>query len=61
MEDHRNTTRMVFHIGSSVVAWSDNKQEIIALSLTEVEYIVSTSTACQVVWMCQFLEDCSEA
>lgn len=51
---------MVFHIGSGAVAWSAKKQEIIALSTTEAEYIAATSAACQAVWMRRVLEDCGE-
>lgn len=43
VETRKSTSGYVFHLGSGVVSWSSNKQPIIALSMTEVEYIVATS------------------
>ena len=38
------------------MSWDSNKQPIVTLSSTEVEYVVATAIACQVVWMRRMLK-----
>ncbi|XP_039137309.1 secreted RxLR effector protein 161-like [Dioscorea cayenensis subsp. rotundata] len=57
VDDRRSTTGWVFNLGSGAVAWSSKRQEVIALSSTEAEYIAATSAACQAGWMRRLLED----
>jgi len=33
------------------VAWSSRKQEVVALSTCEAEYVAASLGACQAVWM----------
>lgn len=44
-------------MGSIAATWSSKKQEIAALSTTEVEYIVVTSSAYQVAWLRRLLSN----
>lgn len=60
MVDRKSTTGLFFRLGRSAVAWGSKKQEIIALSTTEAEYVATTPAACQVVWMRRVLLDCKQ-
>jgi hypothetical protein len=40
-----------FHFGMGAVTWSSKKQNIIALSSMEAEYIVQTHAAKEVIWL----------
>nr|KYP73274.1 Retrovirus-related Pol polyprotein from transposon TNT 1-94 [Cajanus cajan] len=44
-------------IGSTLVSWHSKKQNSVALSTTEVEYIVVGSCCAQILWMKQQLFD----
>ena len=44
-------------LGSSLVSWASKKQNSVALSTTEVEYIIAGSFCAQSLWMKQTLED----
>ncbi|GAA0146952.1 transmembrane signal receptor [Lithospermum erythrorhizon] len=57
VEDRKSTSDFVFHIGSSVVYWSSKKQQVVALSTTEAEYMAATSCASQVVWLRRLLNE----
>lgn len=49
LPDRKSTSGMLIRLGLSSISWSAKKQEIVALSTTEAEYVAATSTACQVV------------
>ena len=40
---------MFFYLGIGIVSWSSNKQQVVALSTIEVEYMAITFATCQVV------------
>ena len=44
-------------LGHSLVSWFSKKQNLVALSTTEVEYITTCSCCAQAVWMKQTLRD----
>jgi hypothetical protein len=35
-----------------VISWSSRKQELVTLSITEVEYVVATHTTKECIWLC---------
>eukprot|EP00253_Pinus_taeda_P006096 PITA_06096 len=55
VDDRKNTSGYVFHMGSGAISWASKKQSIAALSTTEAEYVAATATACQAVWMRRML------
>ena len=44
-----------YHFGIGAVTWSSKKQHIIALSITEAEYIAQTHTAKEGIWLQTFV------
>ena len=46
-----------FHFGCGAVSWSSKKQNIIALSSTEAEYIAQTHAAKEALWLRSFVEE----
>ncbi|RVW26239.1 Retrovirus-related Pol polyprotein from transposon TNT 1-94 [Vitis vinifera] len=46
--------------GYGAVCWSSKKQAVTALSSSEVEYTVATSSACQAVWLRRILADINQ-
>lgn len=49
IDDGRSTTWHVFHLGDSLITWCSYKQDTIALSLCEAEFMAGTVAAFQVV------------
>ena len=47
--DRKSTYGFLFNLGSGAISWSSKKQEVVALSTSEAEYIAATSVACQAV------------
>jgi hypothetical protein len=51
-QDHRHSTSgYLFLINGSAISWSLKKQPVIALSSTEAEFIATTHTAKELVWL----------
>lgn len=59
MEDRKSTTGFVFKLGTGAVSWMSKKQDIVALSTTEAEYIALCSAACQNIWLNKVMKECS--
>lgn len=59
VEDIKSTSRCFFTLGSSVFSWSSRKQETVAQSIVEAEYIVvATSTVVsQALWLRKLMPD----
>ena len=55
--DHKPTSGACQFLRRSLVSWSSKKQNCIALSTAEAEYIATTSCATQLLWMRQTLKD----
>ena len=50
--DHRKSTKgYVFTVGNTIVSWMSQLQKIIALSTTEVEYVVVTEASKEMIWL----------
>jgi hypothetical protein len=54
-EDRKAISRYTFLLDGGAVSWSLKKQEIIALSMTEAEYMATTNTAKEVLWLQSFI------
>jgi len=55
--DRKSTSGTCFMLGHSLVSWSSRKQNCVALSTTEAEYIALGSCYAQILWMMQTLSD----
>ena len=60
MEDMKSTNYM-FSLGSGAISRSSKKQDIVALSSLEAEYVIATALACQAVWLSILLSDFSKS
>nr|GEV52797.1 retrovirus-related Pol polyprotein from transposon TNT 1-94 [Tanacetum cinerariifolium] len=59
-DDKRSTTGNCFIMGSGVISWASKKQNSIALSSTEANYVAAATTACQGFWLRRLLEDMNQ-
>ena len=57
LEDRKSTYGYMFSLCSGAISWSSKKQDIIALSSSEVEYVAATASVCQTVWLRRLLAD----
>eukprot|EP00253_Pinus_taeda_P031084 PITA_31084 len=57
VDDRKSTSGYVFHMGSRAISWASKKQPVVALSTAEVEYVATTTAACQAVWLRRVLRD----
>lgn len=58
LSDRKSTSGMFFRLGSCAITWGSKKQDVVALSSTEAEYVAATTAACQMVWLRRILGDC---
>ncbi|GKV15852.1 hypothetical protein SLEP1_g26596 [Rubroshorea leprosula] len=56
LDDRKSTFGFVFMLRYGSVSWSSKKQPIVTLSTIEAGYVVSTSCACQAIWLRRVLE-----
>ena len=57
LEDIKSTSSYMFSLGSGAISWSSKKQDIVALSSSEAEYVITTALACQAIWLRRLLAD----
>ncbi|KAL0559650.1 hypothetical protein IC582_000013 [Cucumis melo] len=57
IDDMRSTLGYCFTLSSGVFSWSSKKQEIVAQSTAEAEFIAATATANQALWLRKILLD----
>nr|GEX43524.1 hypothetical protein [Tanacetum cinerariifolium] len=50
VEDRRSTGGMVFYLKENLVTWGLKKQQCVALSSCEVEFMAATTATCQGIW-----------
>ena len=55
--DPKSTTGQGFFIRNSVIAWNTVKQNVVALSSCEAEYIAASVATCQGMWIIRFVEE----
>jgi len=51
LDDGRSTTGHIFYYGSSPITWCSQKQDTVALSSCEAEFMAATAAACQAIWL----------
>jgi hypothetical protein len=56
-ETRKSTSGYVFHLSTGVFSWSSKKQQVVALSTAEAEYIAATNCATQAVWLRRMLSE----
>ena len=57
MDDMKSTSGYAFTLGSGIFSWASKKQATVAQSSAEVEYIATTMTTSQAIWIKWILED----
>jgi len=55
----RSTSGYCFNLGSRVFSWCSKKQEIVAQSTAEAEFIAATAAVNQALWLKKILSDLS--
>jgi len=56
-DDMKSTTGYCFSFGLGMFSWSSIKQDIVAQSTIEAEYVAATTTVNQVIWLRRILAD----
>eukprot|EP00253_Pinus_taeda_P012602 PITA_12602 len=49
--DRKSTSGCCFGLGSAVVSWFSRKQQSVALSSTEEEYMAASLASCEAIWL----------
>ncbi|CAH9095255.1 unnamed protein product [Cuscuta epithymum] len=57
IDDRKSTSGSVFDLGSGAITWSSKKQDTVALSTSEAEYIAAGAAAKQALWLRKLLKD----
>ncbi|KAL4367961.1 hypothetical protein GQ457_05G011320 [Hibiscus cannabinus] len=57
IDDRKSTSGYLFHIGSAAFSWSSKKQQTVALSTCEAEYIAAAACTCQAIWLKNILDE----
>ena len=57
VDDMRSTSGYCFSFGYGIFSWSSKKQEIVAQSTIEAEYVAATVAVNQVLWLRKLLTD----
>ncbi|XP_033515298.1 secreted RxLR effector protein 161-like [Nicotiana tomentosiformis] len=55
--DRKSTSDMAHFLGSCLISWGTKKQNFVALSTAEAEYVATASCCAQLLWIKQHLED----
>lgn len=57
VDDRKSTSGYIFCLGSKTISWCSKKQNSVALSSAEAEYISASSAACEAVWLRRILSN----
>lgn len=60
LDDMKSTSGYLFTLGSGMFCWSSKKQQTIAQSTAEAEYIAAAGTVNQAIWLRKLLHDLNE-
>lgn len=55
--DCKSTSSHIYFLGEMLISWSSQKQNIVALSSCEPEYITATAETCQGMWMNRLISE----
>jgi transposase InsO family protein len=55
--DRKSTSGYLFQLGKATISWTSKKQESVALSSTEAEYIAAATASQEMIWLRQLLSD----
>ena len=58
-DDGRSTTSYVFYLDNCPISWCSQKQDTVALSSCEAEFMAATEAAKQAIWLQDLLEEVS--
>ena len=56
-DSRRSTTGYVFTMGGTTISWISKQQKVVALSTSEVEYVVATEASKEMIWLKRFMEE----
>ena len=56
-QDRHSTMGYIFFFDGCAVSWASKKQQTVALSTTEAEYLAGTEATKEAMWIAAFLED----
>ena len=57
VDDGKSTTGHIFYLGESPITWHSQKQEVVALSSCEAEFMAGTEAARQALWLQELLSE----
>jgi len=57
LDNHRSMTGYVFIVSQAPVSWRSTLQSIVALSITEVEYMATLESIKEAIWFQRSLDD----
>lgn len=57
VDDSKSTSGYVFSLGSGVFSWNSKKQDVVAQSSAEAEYIAAAAASNQAIWIKKVLSD----
>jgi hypothetical protein len=55
VSDMKSTSGCCFRLGLSVMSWFIHKQNSMALSSVEAEYMDASQASCESLWLCKLL------
>ena len=56
-DDSKSTAGHIFYLGGNPITWCSQKQEIVALSSCEAEFMATTETTKQAIWLQDLLNE----
>ena len=57
IDDMKSTSGYVFSLGSGVFSWNSKKQDVVAQSSAEAEYVAAAGAANQAIWLRKIMAD----